>query len=173
MSEKVNKKKVTRKKEEKKILTTDNILLIVFGILLITVFVLAAMVFNKSRENKDKVNANLVVPIFEINAEESISLTTALLAKEDEYVLKVTNYKNDKVIAEKVNYSVIFENDSKAVIKVTRNNDEENLIKDQKKTVIENQKLKKNEREEVYYHISVTKTDGIKKDDKVNIKIAS
>lgn len=161
------------KNKKKSIFTTENILAAVFGILLIVVIVLGVMVFNKSRENKDKVNANLVVPIFEVNAEENVSLNTLALANEDEYVLKITNYKDDKVIAEKVNYSITVENDSKAIVKVTKNKDTEDLMKNQKSTVIENQELKSNTKEDVYYHISITEKNKIDKDDKVNIKIAS
>lgn len=161
------------KDKKKSIFTTENILAAVFGILLIVVIVLGVMVFNKSRENKDKVNANLVVPIFEVNAEENVSLNTLALAEEDEYVLKITNYKDDKVIAEKVNYSITVENDSKAIVKVTKNKDTEDLMKNQKSTVIENQELKSNTKEDVYYHISITEKNKIDKDDKVNIKIAS
>lgn len=161
------------KNKKKSIFTTENILAAVFGILLIVVVVLGVMVFNKSRENKDKVNANLVVPIFEVNAEENVSLNTLALAEEDEYVLKITNYKDDKVIAEKVNYSITVENDSKAIVKVTKNKDTEDLMKNQKSTIIENQELKSNTKEDVYYHISITEKNKIDKDDKVNIKIAS
>lgn len=161
------------KDKKKSIFTTENILAAVFGILLIVVIVLGVMVFNKSRENKDKVNANLVVPIFEVNAEENVSLNTLALAEEDEYVLKITNYKDDKVISEKVNYSITVENDSKAIVKVTKNKDTEDLMKNQKSTVIENQELKSNTKEDVYYHISITEKNKIDKDDKVNIKIAS
>lgn len=161
------------KNKKKSIFTTENILAAVFGILLIVVVVLGVMVFNKSQENKDKVNANLVVPIFEVNAEENVSLNTLALAEEDEYVLKITNYKDDKVIAEKVNYSITVENDSKAIVKVTKNKDTEDLMKNQKSTVIENQELKSNTKEDVYYHISITEKNKIDKDDKVNIKIAS
>lgn len=161
------------KDKKKSIFTTENILAAVFGILLIVVIVLGVMVFNKSQENKDKVNANLVVPIFEVNAEENVSLNTLALAEEDEYVLKITNYKDDKVIAEKVNYSITVENDSKAIVKVTKNKDTEDLMKNQKSTVIENQELKSNTKEDVYYHISITEKNKIDKDDKVNIKIAS
>lgn len=161
------------KNKKKSIFTTENILAAVFGILLIVVVVLGVMVFNKSQENKDKVNANLVVPIFEVNAEENVSLNTLALAEEDEYVLKITNYKDDKVIAEKVNYSITVENDSKAIVRVTKNKDTEDLMKNQKSTVIENQELKSNTKEDVYYHISITEKNKIDKDDKVNIKIAS
>lgn len=161
------------KDKKKSIFTTENILAAVFGILLIVVIVLGVMVINKSRENKDKVNANLVVPIFEVNAEENVSLNTLALAEEDEYVLKITNYKDDKVISEKVNYSITVENDSKAIVKVTKNKDTEDLMKNQKSTVIENQELKSNTKEDVYYHISITEKNKIDKDDKVNIKIAS
>ncbi len=179
-NKKVASKKVPEKKKnvkkispKKKMFTTENILLVVFGILLIIVIVLGVMVFNKSREHKNDVNANLVVPIFEINAEQNISLTTTALANEEEYILKITNYKDDKVIAEAVNYTITVENDSKAVVKVTRNNSDTDLMMEQKKTVIESQKLKREEKEDVYYHISITKKDGIRKDDKINIKIAS
>lgn len=161
------------KSKKKNFFTTENILAIVFGILLIVVIVLGVMVFNKSRENKDKINANLVVPIFEINAEENVILNTLALAEQDEYILKITNYKDDKVIAEKVNYSITVENDSKAIVKVTKNKNTEDLMKNQKSTVIENQELKSNTKEDVYYHISITEKNKIDKDDKVNIKIAS
>lgn len=170
---KTNQTREKTKNKKKSIFTTENILAAVFGILLIVVIVLGVMVFNKSRENKDKVNANLVVPIFEVNAEENVSLNTLALANEDEYVLKITNYKDDKVIAEKVNYSITVENDSKAIVKVTKNKDTEDLMKNQKSTVIENQELKSNAKEDVYYHISITEKNKIDKDDKVNIKIAS
>ena len=170
-----SKKNISKVKNQKKksLMTTENILLAVFVVLLILVVVLAIMVFNKSRENKDKINADLAVPILELNSEENISLTTSVLAEKDEYVIRITNYKDDKVIAEEVSYAITIENDSLAIVKVTKDNSSDDLMKSQKSTVIENQKLKGNEKEDIYYHISVTKKNKINKDDKVNIKIAS
>lgn len=179
----INKKKIVARKKastktpsrakKKKVFTTENILAAIFGILLIVVIVLSVMVFTKSCENKDKVKANLVVPIFQTESEENIGLILSALANEDEYVLKITNYKDDKVIAEKVNYKLVIENDTDTIIKVTKDKSSKDLMEKQKSTTIDNQELKGNEKEEEYYHFSITKKGKIDSDDKVNIKIVS
>lgn len=162
-----------KKNLKKKLLTTENILAVIFGILLVVVIVLSIIVFNKSHENKDSVKANLVVPIFQTESEENIGLILSALAEEDEYILKITNYKDDKVIAEKVDYKLVIENDSDSIIKVTKNKSNNDLMKNQKSTIIDNQELKGKEKEENYYHFSITKSGKIKSNEKVNIKIVS
>lgn len=167
----MTKKRKSRKK--KKEIRTERILLGVFIVLLILVIVLGVMVFQKNKEAKSSTNANISVPVFKVGSEENISLSVKALSLEDEYILKITNKMKEKVNKEEIIYDLVIENSSDCKIKITKNHNKKNLMVDQKTTKIEGEKLKKDNLDEVFYHIEITDSKKISDDDKINIKIVS
>lgn len=166
-------RKRTIKKEEKKESNKVNILLqAIFFILLIVVVVLGILVVKKDNENKNKVVANIVVPVFEKDNQSSITINAEALTSD--YIVKVTNYKSiDNINKEEFTYDVSIQNNTSANVIVKKGKDGKNLMKDSKSTIISGEKLKKSVKENVYYYISVDDINKVKSKEKILFKIVS
>lgn len=166
-------RKRTIKKEEKKESNKVNILLqAIFFILLIVVVVLGILVVKKDNENKNKVVANIVVPVFEKDNQSSITINADALTSD--YIVKVTNYKSiDNVNKEEFTYDVSIQNNTSANVIVKKGKNGKNLMKDSKSTIISGEKLKKSVKENVYYYISVDNINKVKSKEKILFKIVS
>lgn len=176
MKEKKKVRKTSTKKEEehkKKNKWSDYLLLWVFLFLLLLVVFLFGMVLKKSKEMKNKVEADLVIPVFKKDTKSGFTLNVSNLKDKKDYILKVTNTKNNKINSKEFTYNISFENKTGAEIEITKNDGVENLITNQEKTVIENQKLTKDVEHSVYYHIRVISASNISKDDKIEIIVES
>lgn len=166
---KENIKKENIKKESNKV----NILLqAIFFILLIVVVVLGILVVKKDNENKNKVVANIVVPVFEKDNQSSITINADALTSD--YIVKVTNYKSiDNVNKEEFTYDVSIQNNTSANVIVKKGKNGKNLMKDSKSTIISGEKLKKSVKENIYYYISVDDINKVKSKEKILFKIVS
>ena len=186
MEKKINKKNVVEKKsvikkkikinknkkiDSEKLFTTERVLLGIFIILAIFVCILGCLVISK--RNKDRVidKTNIVIPILELNTKDTIEIDAYGLTKERFYIIKVTNYYGKKLLEEDLEYTIDVENDTKATIKLTKNDDETNLIKNNKKTFITGQELLKNKKQEDYYYLSIVHDGGVTKKDVIKITL--
>ena len=171
---KIGKKTVRNmnKKTDKKQLDKTNILLqIVFFLLLVVVVVLGVMVVKKDSENKNKVVANIVIPVFEKDNQSSVTINAESLSKD--YIVKVTNYKSvDNINKEEMSYDVNIQNNTSANVIVKKEKTGNNLMSS-KNTVIKGEKLKKSVKENVYYYISVDDLSKVKSKEKIVFKIVS
>lgn len=177
-----NEKKITSKTSRKRTIKKENIkkesnkvnilLQAIFFILLIVVVVLGILVVKKDNENKNKVVANIVVPVFEKDNQSSITINAEALTSD--YIVKVTNYKSiDNVNKEEFTYNVSIQNNTSANIIVKKGKNGKNLMKDSKSTIISGEKLKKSVKENVYYYISVDDINKVKSKEKILFKIVS
>ena len=157
---------------KEKILNKNNILYYVFFGLLILVIILGIGVLTKSNDKTNE-TANIAIPIFEKATSNEMTIDLEELATQDEYSMKITNYRFDKVNKEKIEYTITISNESEASIKVTKDDNPTNLIKNQELTRIEGVSLKANEKDYAIYHFSVIDKKKVKKDDKIIIKIDS
>ena len=181
-SSNLNEKKITSKNPRKRTIKKENIkkesnkvnilLQAIFFILLIVVVVLGILVVKKDNENKNKVVANIVVPVFEKDNQSSITINADALTSD--YIVKVTNYKSiDNVNKEEFTYDVSIQNNTSANVIVKKGKDGNNLMKDSKSTIISGEKLKKSVKENVYYYISVDDINKVKSKEKILFKILS
>lgn len=186
-SSNLNEKKITSKTSRKRTIKKENIkkenikkesnkvnilLQAIFFILLIVVVVLGILVVKKDNENKNKVVANIVVPVFEKDNQSSITINADALTSD--YIVKVTNYKSiDNVNKEEFTYDVSIQNNTSANIIVKKGKNGKNLMKDSKSTIISGEKLKKSVKENVYYYISVDNINKVKSKEKILFKIVS
>ena len=90
-----------------------------------------------------------------------------------DYIIKVTNYRSDSINKTKLNYSVNVLNGTSSSIKVLKNNSKDNLMVDNKNTIIENESLRKDIKENVYYYIRISDYSKVKKDEKIVVRIDS
>lgn len=186
-SSNLNEKKITSKTSRKRTIKKENIkkenikkesnkvnilLQAIFFILLIIVVVLGILVVKKDNENKNKVVANIVVPVFEKDNQSSITINADALTSD--YIVKVTNYKSiDNVNKEEFTYDVSIQNNTSANVIVKKGKNGKNLMKDSKSTIISGEKLKKSVKENVYYYISVDNINKVKSKEKILFKIVS
>lgn len=181
-SSNLNEKKITSKNPRKRTIKKENIkkesnkvnilLQAIFFILLLVVVVLGILVVKKNNENKNKVVANIVVPVFEKDNQSSITINADALTSD--YIVKVTNYKSiDNVNKEEFTYDVSIQNNTSANVIVKKGKDGKNLMKDSKSTIISGEKLKKSVKENVYYYISVDDINKVKSKEKILFKILS
>ena len=133
-SSNLNEKKITSKTSRKRTIKKENIkkenikkesnkvnilLQAIFFILLIVVVVLGILVVKKDNENKNKVVANIVVPVFEKDNQSSITINADALTSD--YIVKVTNYKSiDNVNKEEFTYDVSIQNNTSANVIVKK-----------------------------------------------------
>lgn len=186
-SSNLNEKKITSKTSRKKTIKKENIkkenikkesnkvnilLQAIFFILLIVVVVLGILVVKKDNESKNKVVANIVVPVFEKDNQSSITINAEALTSD--YIVKVTNYKSiNNVNKEEFTYDVSIQNNTSANVIVKKGKNGKNLMKDSKSTIISGEKLKKSVKENVYYYISVDDINKVKSKEKILFKIVS
>lgn len=186
-SSNLNEKKITSKTSRKRTIKKENIkkenikkesnkvnilLQAIFFILLIVVVVLGILVVKKDNENKNKVVANIVVPVFEKDNQSSITINADALTSD--YIVKVTNYKSiDNVNKEEFTYDVSIQNNTSANVIVKKGKNGKNLMKDSKSTIISGEKLKKSVKENIYYYISVDDINKVKSKEKILFKIVS
>lgn len=161
--------KTTKKLDYKKVVTNEKFLLGVFILLAIFVCILGCLVIRETNKTRVIDKTNMVLPMVEENAKNTVKIDAFGLTKERFYVIKVTNYRDKLINKEEIKYTLDVENDTKATIKVTKNEDETNLIKNNKKTVITGQELIKGKKQEDYYYVSIVHDGGVVKGDMIEI----
>ena len=161
--------KVTNKLDYKKVVTNEKFLLGVFILLAIFVCILGCLVIRETNKTRVIDKTNIVLPMIEENAKNTVKIDAFGLTKERFYVIKVNNYRDKLINKEEIKYTIDVENDTKATIKVTKNEDETNLIKNNKKTVITGQELIKGKKQEDYYYVSIVHDGGVVKGDTIKI----
>lgn len=168
------KKKRKNKKEKvnfKDIFSSIIFLKIVFAFLLVLVIVLAFFVYHKRKEDKKELNANMVIPIKEFDANYSFGVEIKpLLGKK--YLFKVTNYRNDEVNTEDVYYKITINNETNSIISFT-SGDIKKKVSPKEISESDAIKLAKDKEKVDYYYIEVEKPINVKEREKVQITITS
>ena len=172
------KKTVTKKEpiEQQNQTTASNkisYLYLAFVALLAIVVFLGVKVYQASKIKRVE-EANVVVPLLKKDLSYNMSINLEELKKNKEYSIKISNFRQNTVNQEEVDYQILVSNESKAIIKVTKDQDENNLIKNQESTRIEGVSLKAKEKNYSIYHFSVIENkDKIKSNDKIDVTIKS
>ena len=172
------KKTVTKKEpiEQQNQTTASNkisYLYLAFVALLAIVVFLGVKVYQTSKIKRVE-EANVVVPLLKKDSSYNMSINLEELKKNKEYSIKISNFRQNTVNQEEVDYQILVSNESKAIIKVTKDQDENNLIKNQESTRIEGVSLKAKEKNYSIYHFSVIENkDKIKSNDKIDVTIKS
>lgn len=162
-----NKKRKTYTKEEISLLVT-------FIMLFILVIVL--LVVATTMKSGKKTQANIVFPILSEKTQSTMSLDLSKLKQDDiqEYVFKVTNFKNKTISKVKIKYSISIENVDSVKLSMYKNDSEEDLIPQNKKQIVlSGNKLPKNKKTEDVYKLIIRATKTPTEDEKITIKINS
>ena len=169
-SKKKNVEKVD-KKTLKDFFTSEVFLSIIFVLLLILVIVLGVLAYQKNEEYQKHPNSNINIPITKLETNFDFNISAFSLSNSKEYVFRVSNYDEDIKAEGEIPYKVTIENAADCVITVTKNTDSDNLMKKQKKTVIEDTLKEKDE--DVYYHVKIKSSNSINNTDLIHILIES
>lgn len=167
------KKKSTKipSKEEKKVINMkqannekrrSNVSYILLWILFVLLFGLvvglSVLVYQKKEKTRDQEVANISIPISKVDSHFSFNINALNLStSNDEYVFRVSNYKNDTVADKDLTYNITIQNPTDVVIKLTKGDSDKDLMVEQASTVLGLQNFSSQEKEDVYYHISVLK----------------
>ena len=167
------KKKSTKipSKEEKKVINMkqannekrrSNVSYILLWILFVLLFGLvvglSVLVYQKKEKTRDQEVANISIPISKVDSHFSFNINALNLStSNDEYVFRVSNYKNDTVADKDLTYNITIQNPTDVVIKLTKGDSDKDLMVEQASTVLGLQNFSSQEKEDVYYHISVVK----------------
>lgn len=165
--------KKKKKKTAQDLLNSVKTLTIVFILLLVLVIFLFVLCAIKYKESKENEFANMVIPIYEVNTDYEFSINAKVLSEIDNYTFKIVNYKKNKINAEEMSYKIEIKNNTNSIIKVTRNDSNKDLMKEQEESIIDENTLKKDTKDNIYYHVKITKTKDISKDDLIYIKITN
>lgn len=167
------KKESKEQKQQTKTIDKISYLYLAFVALLAIVVFLGVKVYQTAEVKKIE-EANIVVPLLKKYLSYNMSISLDELRKNREYSIKISNFRQNTINQEEVDYQILVSNESKAKIKVTKDQDENNLIKNQESTRIEGVSLKAKEKNYSIYHFSVIENeDKIKSNDKINITIKS
>lgn len=155
----------------KSFVSSYKFLYVTFGILLIIVLILGALVFVKGGEDMPG-KSNIVFSILEKNTNNYIDLDLEGLKNKD-YLLKVTNFRGNKINKDGARYSLTIINDTGVEIEILKNNTGDNLMNDANRTVIEGEDFGIKEKEEVIYYIKVKNPEAVKDGDKIRVEVES
>lgn len=167
------KKKKKKKKKQlkiKDIFSSEIFLAIVFLILLIAVSILVVIVLHKREELEKNPPANIVIPIYKDFTSYHFSISAEALSEKEIYVLKITNYKEDKINSNDIKYKVTISNDTTSKLEVTKENELKDFMTNQKKQIIKGNFSKKEKQEDVY-HIKMISHKKIKDNDFIRVLI--
>lgn len=164
-------KKQNKKKSVQDLLNSVKILTTVFILLLVLVVFLVVLCIIKYKESKENAFANMIIPVYETNTDYEFSINAKILSETDEYVFKIVNYKKDEINKEELPYKIEIKNDTDSTVKVTKDDNKKDLMKNQKEAIIDESTLKKDKKQNIYYHIKITKSKDLTKDDLIYIKI--
>ena len=181
---KINTKKrnVTNKKEEKSkkkdwnsFFRSTSFLAIIFIGLIILIVCLGIGIYQKEQKKIEEFDAHITIPVLKKDSNFEFGVDSYLLTKEHnkEYIFKITNFRNDEKALEEIPFQIVIENDTKASISLTRGDLSEDLIKGQKKTAIDDIMPLSQEDEAIYYHLKITSSKSLKKDQFIQIQILS
>lgn len=163
--------KKKNKKTTEDLLNSTKKLMIVFILLFVLVIFLFVLCVIKYKESKENEFANIVIPVYELNTNYEFNINAKILSEVDEYTFKIVNYKNKEINKEEIPYKIEIKNNTKSTIKVTKNDAKKDLMNKQKEKIIDEETLKKDEKENIYYHIKITKANDLTKDDLIYVKI--
>ena len=165
--------KKKKKKNVQDLLNSVKTLTIIFSLLLVLVIFLLIVCVIKYKESKENAFANMVIPIYETNTDYEFSINAKTLSEVDEYTFKITNYKKNDINKEEIPYKIEIKNDTNSIIKVTKDDSIKDLMKNQKETIIAENTLKKDKKQNIYYHIRITKSKDLTSKDLIYIKITN
>lgn len=166
-------KKESKKNIKKQAINQEKVLAIVFVALSILVIILLIIALKQKNARQVKDESHITIPVLEENTKSNISINLKEFKEEDtnEYVFIVSNYREDKINKNELEYDLKITNSDNVEIKLYKNENTTNLI--EKELEVEDNTLIKNKKQEDVYKLVITKNDKIKDTSVINIEIDS
>lgn len=181
--ESVKSKETSKKTSEKKKKLIDNLIpkttgekiLLFFFISLLAIVIILIFKVVALKQETTKEDTNLTIPLLSNKINNTFSVDLEELSKDEitEYKFKITNYKEDTISKEDIEYKLNLTKNSDAVsIKLYKNGSDENLLtEDTDNFVIDDNTLEKNEKNEDTYYLIIRVKEEVEKKDNIEIKI--
>lgn len=169
-----NNKKIKEKDKKgiKEIICSTPFQVVVFLLLLIFVIILGVLIHNKKNMTSYAFDSNMNLALFDIENSFTFGIDALALSKEEnDYVIKLTNYKQDNILEEEIPYQLYIENLTDSIISVRKNDSKENLITSQEKTLIDEVMPASSEKEETYFYLHMDSHNKLQAGDFIHVKI--
>ena len=171
-------KKETKKQEIKEEIAKASInqekaLAITFIILAVLVVILLVVAITQKEVTETKKESHITIPVLQEGTESSITINLKDFEKteDDEYVFIVSNFREEEMIKENLEYDIEITNESNIDIELYKNNGKKNLIKEDLE--VEDNKLSKKEKQEDVYRLVIKRNDKITDNSVIRIEIYS
>ena len=104
---------------------------IVFGLLLLIVIILGTVIITQNKESEKK--TNMSIPVLGTSSDFEFGIDVKELEKEKgkRYTFKIVNYHDEELIQEDIPYEIHIYNPTESTFKITRDNQEKTLHKDE------------------------------------------
>lgn len=169
---KKNNSKKKNKFSFKEFINSTKFLTVVFVLLIILVIVLSILCYIKTEKDKKYKPSDISIPVLKSDTESGFGINAAALVYSKEYVFKITNYNKKEINKKKTDYKITIINNNDCVVKVTKDDSDIDLMKDQKETIITGS-LNSEEKEEIYYHVKITSHGDLDGKDLISVEIDS
>ena len=156
---------------EKKLVWSDILLLLIFGLLLALIVIMSLTIMKKKDDSSNEYS-DLVIPILRKNSTNELSVDLSKI-EDKEYLIKITNYRNDTINQEEISYNVEIENKSEVSIEIYKNEYKKDLASDNANFTIENNTLGTKKKQEDIYKIIVTDEKKLTSKNSLKINITS
>lgn len=165
-------KKIKNKFSFKELINSTKFLTVVFILLIILVIVLSVLCYIKTEKEKKYKPSDISIPVLSSNTQSGFGINAATLAYSKEYVFKITNYNKKEINKEKTDYKITIINRNDCVVKITKDDSDVDLMKNQEETIITGS-LNSEEKEEIYYHVKITSFGELEGKDLISVEINS
>ena len=153
----------------KKLEKMDIILLSIFIILIIVIIFLGIRIYHQKQSSNIYTD---VVYIFEKDSKKKLNLDLTKLENK-EYILKVLNYNDKKIIPNKIKYAIEIKNTTAGKMKITKNKNKPITIATEEAYILESNILQANKKTEDTYYIEIIELPKNSKKQKIEININS
>lgn len=164
------KKKAKKKKKKIDILDyiKTNYLLIIFCLLLCLVIFLGWRVILLKNSKNKQIKGDMLIPIVSESFNYEFYIDGNALNDKDGYILRLCNYKDDKVISNDISYRIEVVNESNLSLQVTKNNNVADLLS--KGNVIEDS-FKSKKMDDHLFYIKLLDNKNLSNKSKIKINI--
>lgn len=155
---------------------SEKVLTLVFILLLLTVIILFFVALSKKNELKQKQNADIVIPIVEEKTNNVLNVDISELKENGlkDYSFRVANYKDKNINKKEIIYNILFDtNGNDVILKLYKNKEEKNLLKDLSEYEVKGLKLEKNTKQDDIYTLIIKANKQIEKKQSIKIQISS
>lgn len=166
-------KKDAKKQADKANANQERALVITFILLSILVIILLVVAIVKKNQNDLKEESHITIPVLQENTTSTISINLKEYneSEETEYVFIVSNYREDDILENALDYDINITNTDEINIELYKNGSSTNLLEEDLE--VEDNKLKKDKKQEDVYRLVIERNEKVTDTSVIEIEIES